>query len=72
MWGLTHYGDPEDFYWDVHAGISAGSWNTLSQVGYAPEDTYEATQYIYDQWTSLTSNDQVYIDWADSGRSEYP
>ena len=29
IWGLTHYGDPTDFYWDVHTGVSAGSINTL-------------------------------------------
>lgn len=28
IWGLTHYGDPADFAWDVHTGISAGSINT--------------------------------------------
>ncbi len=30
MWGLTHYGNPADFFWDVHTGISAGSINTIS------------------------------------------
>ena len=30
MWGLAHYGDAQDFYWDVHTGISAGSINTIS------------------------------------------
>lgn len=29
IWGLTHYGNPEDFYWDVHNGISIGSINTI-------------------------------------------
>ena len=29
VWGLTHYGDPSDYYWDVHTGVSAGSINTL-------------------------------------------
>ena len=56
MWGLTHYGNPEDFYWDVHTGISAGSINTISQIGWAPNETLEATQYISDQWASLVTN----------------
>lgn len=28
-WGLTHYGDPTDFEWDVVTGVSAGSVNTI-------------------------------------------
>ena len=29
IWGLTHYGQKEDFYYDVNTGISAGSINTI-------------------------------------------
>ena len=29
LWGLTHYGDPADYMWEVHSGISAGSINTI-------------------------------------------
>ena len=29
IWGLTQYGDPTDYYWDVLTGVSAGSINTL-------------------------------------------
>ena len=29
IWGLTHYGDPTDYYYDVHTGVSAGSVNTI-------------------------------------------
>lgn len=36
VWGLTHYGNPEDYTWDVHTGISAGSINTIGLVGWAP------------------------------------
>ena len=28
VWGLTHYGNPEDFRWNVVSGVSAGSFNT--------------------------------------------
>jgi len=44
MWGLTHYGNPEDYYWDVLSGISAGSFNSVSVAGFAPEDSIEMTE----------------------------
>ena len=28
IWGLTHYGDPADYTWDVVSGVSAGAINT--------------------------------------------
>ena len=37
VWGLTHYGDPKDYEWDVHSGISAGSINTIGLIGW-PSD----------------------------------
>jgi len=27
VWGLLHYGNPDDYRWDVFTGISAGSIN---------------------------------------------
>ena len=27
LYGLTHYGDPQDFTWDVASGVSAGGIN---------------------------------------------
>ena len=39
IWGLTHYGNPEDYTWDVHTGISAGSINTMGLVGWEPSQT---------------------------------
>ena len=32
LWGLVHYGDPTDFYWDVVSGISAGAINAAGIV----------------------------------------
>ena len=43
VWGLTHYGAPTDFYWDVHSGVSAGSINTIGLIGWEPSQTVEAT-----------------------------
>ena len=66
MWGLTHYGNPEDYYWEVHSGISAGSINTIGSVGWAPEDTVKATQYLSDMWASL-ENAMIYKEWVGHG-----
>jgi predicted acylesterase/phospholipase RssA len=48
IWGLTHYGNPEDYYWDVVTGISAGAINTAGTAGWAPEDVVEMTEYLSD------------------------
>ena len=45
IWGLTHYGEPTDYYWDVHTGVSAGSIMTLGQIGFLPSETVEASEY---------------------------
>lgn len=50
VWGLTHYGDPKDYEWEVHTGVSAGSINTAGMVGFAPEDTVKATEYLANMW----------------------
>jgi predicted acylesterase/phospholipase RssA len=41
MWGLTTYGDPTDYYWDVISGISAGAINTAGTAGWKPEEVVE-------------------------------
>ena len=64
VWGLTHYGDPVDYEWDVHTGISAGSINTAGMVGFAPNETVEATQYLSDMWAEVNNKD-VWKLWDD-------
>ena len=66
MYGLTHYGNPEDYYWDVHSGVAAGSINTIGQVGWEPTDTVKATEYLSDMWASVKNSD-VYKDWVGHG-----
>jgi predicted acylesterase/phospholipase RssA len=36
IWGLAHYGDATDFYWDVVSGISAGAINGAGTAGWKP------------------------------------
>lgn len=57
MWGLAHYGNPTDFYWDVISGISAGAINTAGTAGWAPEEVLEMTEYLSDAWNGLFSED---------------
>lgn len=60
MWGLTNYGNPTDYYWDVVSGISAGAINTSGTAGWKPEEVIEMNQYLSDSWLTQT-NDQVYV-----------
>ena len=46
LWGLAHYGDPTDFYWDVVSGISAGAINTAGIAGWKPEEVLEMTEHL--------------------------
>ncbi len=43
MWGLANYGNPEDYYWDVMTGVSAGSINSSGAAGFAAEEVLEMT-----------------------------
>ena len=70
VWGLTHYGDPVDYEWDVHTGISAGSINTAGLVGWRSDQTVESTQYLSDMWATVT-NDDVWKIWHGSGEEGF-
>ena len=70
VWGLTHYGDPVDYEWDVHTGISAGSINTAGLVGWPSDQTVESTQYLSDMWATVT-NDDVWKIWHGSGEEGF-
>jgi predicted acylesterase/phospholipase RssA len=50
MWGLTNYGDPTDYYWDVVSGISAGAINTAGTAGWRSDEVVEMNQYLSDSW----------------------
>ena len=34
VWGLVHYGNSEEFQYDVVSGISAGSINAAAMAGF--------------------------------------
>ena len=57
LWGLAHYGNPADYYWDVVSGISAGSINTAGLAGWKPEEVIEMTEYMSDSWLGISTDD---------------
>ena len=56
LWGLLHYGNPADFEWDWMTGVSAGSINTAGFAGWAVGQELEATEWLSDTFTTLTSS----------------
>ena len=62
LWGLYHYGDPQDFAYDVITGVSAGSINTIATAGWAPEDGVAMSQYLSDLTGSIVNSD-VWVEW---------
>ena len=56
IWGLTHYGNAEDFAWDVVSGVSAGAINTGGIATWATGTEYEMTQWLSDKWTTITND----------------
>ena len=50
IWGLTHYGDPANFAWDVITGVSAGAINTGATAVFATGDEVAMTEYLSEAW----------------------
>ena len=67
VWGLNHYGDPNDYQYDVVSGVSAGSMNAAALSVWAPEDSVKASEFMVESWQSLTT-DSIYIErpWGDA------
>ena len=57
MWGLTHYGNPEDYTWDVITGVSAGAINTAATAVFDVGDEVNMSQFISDTWANLTTQE---------------
>ena len=57
MWGLTHYGNPEDFKWDVITGVSAGAINTCATVVFDVGDEVKMTEFLSDTWAGCATNE---------------
>lgn len=50
LWGLLHYGNPEDYAWNVVTGVSAGAINTGATAVFATGDELAMTEMISDTW----------------------
>ncbi len=59
IWGLTHYGNPEDFAWDTVSGVSAGAINTGGIATWATGTEVEMTEWLSGKWETMT-NDAVW------------
>ena len=57
LWGLAHYGNPDDYHWDVVTGISAGGFNSVFGVGFEPQDVLNMTEHISDVWLNFKNED---------------
>jgi predicted acylesterase/phospholipase RssA len=55
IWGFAHYGDPEQFQWDVVSGISAGAINTGALSIFDKSNVVEMADFVADQWKNLTT-----------------
>ena len=62
LWGLTHYGNPADYAYDVISGVSAGSINTAGLVGWPIGTEVGATEWLSDEWNSITTSD-IWVEW---------
>ena len=60
IWGLTHYGNPEDFAWDTVSGVSAGAINTGGIATWPTGTEVEMTEWLSGKWETMT-NDAVWI-----------
>ena len=57
LYGLTHYGDPQDFTWDVASGVSAGGINAGLCAVWPQGSEVEMTQWMSDKYASIGSRD---------------
>ena len=56
IWGLAHYGNPDDYKWDVVSGVSAGSINAAAISVWAPGEEVGASEYMVETWSSLSTD----------------
>jgi predicted acylesterase/phospholipase RssA len=46
LWGFTHFGDPNDYKYDVVTGVSIGSMNAILLAGYPKGQEYQASETL--------------------------
>ena len=61
-----HYGNPDDFQWDVVTGISAGAINTGALSMWSKEQGLEMSEWVSSKWENLHTSD-IYKEWPPGG-----
>ena len=64
IWGLLHYGSPEDFAWDVNTGVSAGSINTGMIATWETGDEFEMSEKLSESWASIDKESEIFTTWG--------
>ena len=59
---MLHYGNPDDFKWDVVTGISGGSINTGFLSVFEIGDEVEASEFMSSTYANFT-NDHMWTEW---------
>ena len=62
LWGLTHYGDPEQYKYDVVTGVSIGSINAALLALWKKGSEVQATEYISKMWQEIKT-ENIYEHW---------
>jgi len=65
LWGLTHYGNPEDFAYDWITGVSAGAINTAALSGWPTGSEKEASEWLSYTMSTFTTHD-IWVEWPDT------
>ena len=56
IWGLVHYGNADDYKWDVVSGVSAGSINSIGIGVWAPGEEVQGSEELVDIWSNLSTD----------------
>ena len=66
VWGLLHYGNPDDYTYDIITGVSAGALNTGMFAVWEKGDELNMTESVSASWASIHSNQQIFTTWNGS------
>ena len=55
LWGFLHYGDPNDFEYDVVTGVSIGALTTYAFTHFAVGDELRFTEELSEMWSILNT-----------------
>jgi predicted acylesterase/phospholipase RssA len=62
LYGLANYGNPEDYYYDVVTGVSAGAINSAFIAVHSPKDVVEMADTLFRAWMECTT-EKIWVHW---------